>query len=180
MLNLSELEFGDVTLRINKKYTLRARIEKEYDRLLISFPYNATVKDEIKAMQGCRWHGYDDPNPRKIWSVQDTLRNRFQLAYLMDLDPYAPYNAPLIQFNGSRVLYSQQKEIGSHVITRRQCIIAGEMGIGKTLSIIEAMEAMGLSGYVDQIVYWVGPRAAIYSVRYEFWKWKAKLTPRFM
>jgi len=42
-------------------------------------PY--ALKDEIKAMKGSKWHGYDDNNPRKIWSVADCTRNRFQLNF---------------------------------------------------------------------------------------------------
>ena len=42
-------------------------------------PYS--LKDEIKAMRGSRWHGYDEESPQKIWSVEDCQRNRFQLSF---------------------------------------------------------------------------------------------------
>jgi len=37
------------------------------------------LKNEIKAMAGSRWHGYIEGDKRKIWSVADCPRNRFQL-----------------------------------------------------------------------------------------------------
>ena len=40
------------------------------------------LKAEIKAMRGARWHGYIEGDKRKIWSIDDCPRNRFQLGYL--------------------------------------------------------------------------------------------------
>ena len=52
------------------------------------------LKDEIKAMTGSRWHGFEQENPRKIWSVADNFRNRFQLHYLMGENVYAEPHLP--------------------------------------------------------------------------------------
>jgi len=45
------------------------------------------LKDDIKAMKGSRWHGFEDP-PRKIWTVENCPRNWFTLKILMGLNPY--------------------------------------------------------------------------------------------
>ncbi len=171
-----EIPIGtEVKFRISPTHTLKGcRIDRYgSSRLLINHPYNDYIRLEIKAMKGSKYHGYDEPNPLKAWSVEDCERNRFQLQYLMDMNPYAPYDAPLIKFearrrkpDGSPMLYNHQIEIASHILTRRQCIVAGEMGVGKTLSAIEAMEASGIKSWL-----WVGPLSALDSVKYDFWKW---------
>jgi len=47
-----------------------AKIERRDGRVwFVESPYS--LKDEIKAMRGSRWHGYDDENPQKMWSVED-------------------------------------------------------------------------------------------------------------
>ena len=50
----------------------------------VKSPYS--LKDEIKAMRGSKWHGYEEENPRKIWSVEDCQRNRFQFSFLLGED----------------------------------------------------------------------------------------------
>ena len=58
----------------------------------VKSPYS--LKDEIKAMRSLHWHGYDDPNPQKMWSVEDCQRNRFQLSFLMGEKAYAWFDRP--------------------------------------------------------------------------------------
>ncbi len=144
-------------------------------RLELHFKYNAKLLEEVRSMEGAKWHGYDEKNPRKIWSVKNSRRNRFQIKFLAGGNPYEAYDKPLQVITPSRnSLYAHQIEMASHMVTRKQCLIACEMGTGKTLSAIEAIEASGFSDW-----YWVAPRAALYSVQLEFIKWKAKITPKF-
>lgn len=144
--------------------------------LRLDFGYNEKLVKEVKAMQGARYHGYDEVDPEKVWTVSNSARNRFQLAYLGGAPVYANYDKPLIQARCSRpegMLH--QHEMVAHVLTRRQCIFACEMGTGKTLAAIESMEQSGVKDW-----WWVGPKSALYSVMLEFRKWKSKITPRFM
>lgn len=179
------LILGDVKLRIPKENkVMRGNITREKikseDRLLIRFGYNEKLKDEIKAMDGAKWHAYDEDNPRKIWSVKDNQRNQFQLAYLTGLNPYQQYDIPLIEFQPNREKnYIHQRMMTAHWLTRHWAIIAGEMGTGKTLAAIEGLE------YLARIMaigtpYWVGPKSALSAVRYEFRKWNSLVYPRFM
>lgn len=167
---------GPVKLRIDPSHVFPATITEEGPQLVIQFGFNDYLRKEIKSMDGAKWLGIpDDPNPRKAWGVRNTERNKFRLAYLMDMQPYAPYDAPIKIINprrkhretGQPYLYNHQMEIASHIHTRHQCIVAGEMGVGKTLAAIEAMEASGIHDW-----FWVGPRSAIDSVRYEFYNWQ--------
>src|SRR3990172_2944688 len=73
-----------VTMEVNKK------------RIFFSFSFNEKLKNELKHMADCKWHGYDENNPRKVWSVKNCSRNWFQLKYLLGKNPYEEYEKPLI------------------------------------------------------------------------------------
>jgi len=124
------------------------------------------LKDEIKAMSGSKWHGFEDVNPRKIWSVRDCERNRFQLDYMMGKDPYAWWDRPLQKFEYDRPLREHQALMSDHGLTYHYTILGAEMGLGKTLSAIEIMER---SGYSDW--WWIGPKSGLAAVDREFHKW---------
>jgi SNF2 family DNA or RNA helicase len=125
-----------------------------------------TLKDEIKAMAGSKWHGYDPVNPKKVWSALDCERNRFQLQYLQGQNPYAHWDRPLEHWVYDRPLREHQVLMADHMLTYHYCVIAAEMGTGKTLSAIEAMEQ---SGHKDW--WWIGPKSALAAVDREFQKW---------
>lgn len=139
------------------------------------FGFWPALNEEIKAMYGHRWHGYDDTNPRKRWSVKDCRRNRFQLAYLMGGNPFRRYDSDLPPAQASRPLYPHQLEMLAHILHRRQCIFACEMGTGKTLVFIEAAEQSNCKE-----IWYVGPRAGVRAVGRELLKWKAKFKPRML
>jgi len=144
------------------------------NRYILYSDFNIYLKDEFKAMESARWLGSkDQEHPIKAWGVADSDRNKFQLAYLLGMDPYAPYNGKLPDYmprrNGKIRPYAHQLEMTSHILTRRQCVIAGEPGVGKTLAAEEAMEA---SNILEHNWLWIGPRPALDSVKYEFYKWK--------
>lgn len=149
-------------------------IEQTEKRLYFDFGYNKILLDEIKAMEGRKWHGNDEINPRKSWSIPITDRNMFQLNYLLGNNPYAPYDQPLPVLTFDRPLREVQKEMVAHGMTRRQCGLGCEMGTGKTLALIEIMERSGATDW-----FYVAPRSALRAVELEFRKWKAKIMPRF-
>ncbi len=144
-------------------------------RLEFEFGYNPALLAEVKIMDGAKWHGFEE-KPRKVWSVPKSVRNLFQLDYMEGNDPYARYDAATLPFIPIRTSnYQHQLGIASHVIMRRQCIVAAEMGTGKTLALIEVMEQSGNKDW-----FWVAPKAALKAVELEFWKWRARFTPRFL
>ncbi len=170
----------DVKLMAGSKM-VPVKITKRGDRLDLQFGYNPKMLEEVKSFDGAKWHGYDDPNPRKIWSIKDSPRNRFQLSFLAHpgasdpLNPYAPYERSLLHVEPNRKVYAHQGGMIDFGYTRHYCILAAEMGTGKTLTAIEIMEASKMDDWL-----WVGPKSALVSVRVEFAKWKAKVTPRFV
>lgn len=133
------------------------------------------LKDEIKAMQGARWHGFLEGDNRKIWSVEDSYRNRFQIEYLSGGDPYEWFDRDIINHEypkfgsegfGYYDLMSQQKLMADTGLTYHYQIWGAEMGVGKTLA---AIAVMVMSGKKDW--WWVGPKSSLYGIRQEFDKW---------
>lgn len=158
------------------RYKVPVVITAEKGRLYLQFPYNQYLLQEIKSMKNRRWHGFDDNNPRKVWSVQDCARNRFQISYLAGHNPYERYDKPLLDCMPNRDnLYSHQLSMFRHIATRIQCLVSGEMGVGKTLSAIEAMEYSRYTNFI-----WVGTGSSLAAVKLEFRKWKSELQPLFL
>jgi hypothetical protein len=85
------------------------------------------LKNEIKAMAGARWHGYQDP-PIMQWSVDDCQRNRFQIEYLKNGDKvYAHFDQPIKRHDYSRPLMEHQKDLADYILTYHYTIMAAEM-----------------------------------------------------
>lgn len=145
------------------------------DRIWFKFGFNRVLMGEVKSMAGAHWHGYDDTNPKKLWSVTNSPRNHFQIKFLEGKNPYAHYDQELIKVTPQRSLYMHQEQMLNHIMTMHYVIEAAEMGTGKTLAGIEAME---LSGYDDW--WWIGPKSALKSVELELIKWQSSVRPRLL
>ena len=133
------------------------------------------LKDDIKSMQGSKWHGYLDGDKRKIWSVADSYRNRFQLEWMAGGNPYEWFDRELVrheypQYGSERFGYydmmSQQKLMTDTALTYHYQVWGAEMGVGKTLSAIATMKMSGTKGW-----WWIGPKQSLYGIRQEFEKW---------
>jgi SNF2 family DNA or RNA helicase len=146
------------------------RIVKEVDitiaggTIYLKFPFWREMIDLVKvSFDGRKW----DPD-RKLWHAPVTHRNIFNLELILGKDPYARYRQPLIPVPKNRAeLKSHQSDFVSHILTRKQCICAGEMGVGKTLACIEALEHIELKGEI----WLVGPKSAMSSIHLEMRKW---------
>lgn len=142
-------------------------IPTDPDRLIIRFRYNAKMVEEIKSFDGARWNPAD-----KYWTIYNNARNLFQLDYLTGGNPYKRYDTPLVPINKVReATRSHQLEFESFFLTRKRCILGGEMGVGKTLAVINHMERVGGNWL------WVAPRGALASARLEFANWQSKIQP---
>jgi len=132
------------------------------------------LKDEIKALQGAKWHGMEDP-PVKMWSALDCQRNRFQISYLQGDNPYEWWDHPVQKNEYERPLRAHQRAMADHVLTYHYAILAAEMGLGKTLAAIEIIEKSCCMDW-----WWVGPKSAIRAVEREFEKWDLRVHPKLM
>lgn len=155
-------------------------------RRFFTFPFNKALKDEIKQMEGAKWHAERED---KAWSILDTQRNTFQLRFLQNQPVYARYdtkldlsNLPLERYNIKKNLlipfFNHQRDGISHILTRHHCGIAGEMGTGKTLMAIQAMESATERDSQEREWWYVAPRSALYSVERDFMIWGAKIRPK--
>jgi SNF2 family DNA or RNA helicase len=163
-----------VTTKKGTALKVPVTIEREDDRIFfLNSPF--ALKDEIKAMQGARWHGYIPDDNRKIWSVADSVRNNFQLDFMQGGNPYAWWDKPLREWGYSRPLYDHQKLMANCCLTYHYQILAAEMGVGKTLSAIEVMEQ---SGHLDW--WWAAPKSGLAAVEREFDKWGLTVQPRLL
>ena len=156
------------------KYMIPVSITREGNRLFLQFGYNKNLIAEIKNMEGPRWHGFDE-KPKKIWSIADSSHNHFQLAYLQGHNPYAYFDSKIIEHSFNRPLYKHQEDLTNFILTRQHCIIAGEMGTGKSLSAIEVMERSGFDDW-----WWIAPRSGIIAVERELRIWKSSIKPKMI
>jgi len=154
-------------------YWYPVTVSKQKGLLFLKFNYNKKLIAEIKVMSGARWH----PDS-KIWSIHDNFRNWFQLNFLMGKNPYENYDKPLIEFKPKRDnLFAHQVEMAQHILSRNYCIIAGEMGTGKTLAALEAAESLMLE---DGDVWYIGPKSGVFAVARELLKWNCTVNPKML
>jgi SNF2 family DNA or RNA helicase len=138
------------------------------------------LKNEIKAMQGYRWHGHLDPddgyrNGTKVWPALDSTRNNFQLSFLTGGNPYENWDKPLEHYQYERPLRAHQELMANHCLTYHYKILAAEMGTGKTLAAIEVLERSGFQDW-----WWVAPKSGLNAVDLEFDKWGLRFRPNLM
>lgn len=162
------------------KYWVPIRLVIKEKRIEVLFNYNKILIAEIKVMEGAKYHGFDENNPRKIWSITNNHRNWFNLHYLMGKNPYTDYEKEPIQFETNRPLYAHQKFMTGHNLAVYSDIWAAEMGTGKTLSMIEVMAHAKAAGFLqsNDEAWYVGPVAGVRAVGRELIKWDSPIRPR--
>lgn len=166
-------------------HRVSSTITETDDNLLLKFGFNNAIKDEIKLM--CDRPRWDAAS--KGWLVKNTHRTRFALDFLQGKNPFARYDVPLIDFQPNRGykqykddpngIYQHQGRGIAHILTRRQCGLAAEMGSGKSLMAVEALEYLKATiGFFE--AWYVAPKTALTSTKMDFAKWKAGYYPQFM
>ena len=154
----------------------------EGDHIFFKFGFNRALMSWIKALEGAKWWGYDELNPRKLWSVKNSQHNQFQLRYLAMENPYSRYQVayPDIQLdeNGRLPCFEHQVMMVKHAMRGKQVIFACEMGTGKSRAFIEIMEL--IAGLQHDGAWYVGPRSGVRAVGRELIKWNAKIRPEMM
>lgn len=180
------MQVRDTWLRHNKlMYPAQIGITDEHI-FFLSSPFG--LKDELAVMQGARWMGYDKVAPMKAWRVTNNRRNRFNLAYLEGQNVFKRYTTPLSEFKvplpATRYnffdkkewpYFEHQLEMARHILFRKQCEVAGEMGTGKSLAAFLAAEIMRVPE-----VWYVAPKSALASVQLDAQKWGYRARTRYM
>lgn len=88
-------------------------------------------KDVIKAMTGSKWHGYDEENPKRQWSVTDCQRNWITIRWQAGEDVFAHFDQELRRHQYDRPLMPHQRDLADGGLTYHYQIFAAEMGTGK-------------------------------------------------
>lgn len=164
-------------MKLKLKYTVGGKVKRAFvdlnkredGRLYFDDMKPWTFKDEVKAMQGWKWHGggKKDVDKEKVWSIEDCYRNHFQLQVMTGQNEYANWQKPIEHFEPTRsCLLKNQKEMLNFSLTKRYVNLAVEMGLGKTLAMIEAMELSGITDW-----WWVSTNSGIRSLNREINKW---------
>ncbi len=134
-----------------------------------------SLKDEIKAMKGSKWHGFEEENPRKIWSVSDCTRNQMQLGWLKGEDVYEWFDREMVVHEyrelhhvkrGKQDFMTHQAHMTDAWLTYHYQIWAAEMGTGKTLAAQLGIEMSGIKHW-----WWVGPKTSLPNMKLEFEAW---------
>jgi ssDNA-binding Zn-finger/Zn-ribbon topoisomerase 1 len=172
-----------------RHYKKRITLKYKGDKIHIFSPYDKYLIGEFKVMEGAKWLGFEKP-PIKAWAIKNSVRNHFALSFLRGENPYAGYQLPLDpwikKITGSlvdgRPLYEHQVAMTAQICAKHYTIIAGEMGTGKTLAMIEAAERSGIkaNNLFDTEMLYVGPKSGVVAVGREFSKWGSPLRPRMM
>jgi hypothetical protein len=160
------------------RFMVPTQIAYEDGRIFWKFPYNKTLLEATKSFEGRKWHGYDDP-PTKMWSFKDSSRNRFRFMKLQGIDVFKPWDIPLIEHKiPERHLLAKHKpwvhqiELFNHVLTRKQSIIVGDMGVGKSRIAIMVLEYLETHENISHDDMWfVGPVSAVNAFTREMRKW---------
>ncbi len=172
---MPEILEAKLTHRTPSGKLIRSPVTLEYKDGRIWFlksPF--ALKDEIKAMAGARWHGRDDDEDgRKIWSISDCPRNKFQLAFLMGEDVYEWFDREIIKHEYEAVrdgkplaMMPHQCDLSDSGLTYHYQLWAAEMGTGKTLAAQKVIEKSGVLYW-----YWVGPKTSLPNIKREFARW---------
>lgn len=168
------------------KYRYPVRMVGKNGRLYFQFPFNKNLMAEIKAMQGSKYVFYQESENKewaketlgsdKIWSITDSHRNWFQLKTMMGENMYARYDGPVKDVKPNRlILRSNQKAALNFIMARHFCILAAEMGLGKTLVAFEVMEHSGHNDW-----FYVAPKGVLKEIQRQLRQWKCTVTPKLM
>ena len=147
---------------------IAAEVVKEGRRLWVT-ARRGPLTAELRAMKGAKWHP-----ERKAWAVSDCPRNALQFALLRGELPeeIARYDRPLARVEPIRkCLRPHQRDMLDFLLGRKRCVLAAEMRTGKTLTVIEGMDAVGGS--------WIycAPAGVLAAIELELEKWDASTRP---
>ena len=157
-------------LRIKSgQYIKELNVELEqYGKLIhIYFGYDIDLINELKTFAGSKW------NPDlKCWTFPDNERNR----YCLDILKGKKKDISIVpeNFNNLKGRFKHQIEGIEFIISRKRCMLAFEMGLGKTLTAIEVMNY--LFELAEAETWWlVAPFGALQEWKRQLKKWKCKI-----
>jgi len=173
--------------RVNRVY-VPSTILEESGELIFKFPYNLYLKDSIKGCEGAKF----DPDT-KAWRVKSpniSRRNFNVLGYISNgeipntnKEPFSNLvvDPASINITLPADLYQHQVDVIKFVTARKRVIIAHDMGLGKTRSIIELVRQLSDNKPLLPNDFWViAPKTPLKAWLYELPKWKCTAYPKLI
>jgi len=172
-----------VKIILNKRtYPLTMTVTDDGLHIEFKSGFNRAWTKEVKeSFDSPKWCGMETPPRKSVWKVKNSPRSRFRLKFLLGLDPYQSYDAPLRDWDSERPLYDHQKEMAAHWYDNHYCVYACEMGTGKSLASLEVVERiLDEQKLINpwQHVWYVGPKTGVAAFTREIKKWDFKFNPR--
>ena len=165
-----------------RKYPLQMTVTDDGQHIEFKSGFNRAWTREVKeAFDSPKWCGLEKPPRKNVWKVKNSPRSRFRLQFLLGLNPYSPYDAPIEEWQSSRPLYDHQKEMAAHWYAKHYGIFACEMGTGKSLAALEVCERiLDEQQLINpwQHIWYVGPKTGVSAFGREIKKWNFKFQPR--
>src|SRR3990167_4504985 len=132
--------------------------------------YLQNLITELKEMEGAKFEG------NNLWTVKDNARNNFTLdvlskgEYNVESLRYGSHNQGSGDYKTKHPLWLHQNKAFRFKIERRRVIDAEEMGLGKTLSTLEAIRHFRDLGW-NGPVWWIAPNSGLTALRTQLVKW---------
>ena len=144
-------------------YIIPVTIEPIENNLILSFPYNRAMVDEVKVMQRNSGGGWDAV--RKVWVIANSRRNLFALDILMNGDMIKRYDSEINFTQTIEGFWHHQNLMYAFLKARHRCILAAEMRTGKTRPTLQVF-------YDSQwpVCWWVAPKSALRGLERELQK----------
>ena len=157
-------------------------VQRDGEKLWLKYGFSKSLTAELKKnLDGMKWWGFSTP-PIKQWSCKYCEHNLFRLSFLACMDPYKQFDAPVETIKTKHPLKAHQFEMSGQWVARHAAVWAAQMGLGKSLSAIAAVEhlhAIGALGPKDE-TFWVATKSALISVQLEYAKWGCRFPIKFL
>ena len=158
-------------------------IDVKEKTIYFQFAYHLQLKNEIHAMAGARWQ--PDPSGHGgVWSASNNERNQYAIKYLCGEKSERYYKELKAVFklglegniNINDNLFDHQLEALNFIVQRKRCMLAMEMGLGKTLIMLKLME---YASEVEHRYNWwlIAPYGAQKEWERQIPYWKAPVYP---
>jgi SNF2 family DNA or RNA helicase len=163
--------------------TKPVRVGIDEKNIFFSFSYSPLLVKAMKEFEHYKYYGFPDARLReyvlehfktdKVWSAKITQRNLFFFDYLRGNNPYDFFRQPWEPLESRYPLWDHQSQMSGFMLMRKRCILAGDMAVGKTLSLFAAMEKIAIEGPW----LYVCPRYVKNAIEGEIAKWEPSVVP---
>ena len=158
------------------KYLVPMQVGEDEETLFFKFGYNKGLIELIKErLERRRWN----PDER-CWTAPRTSRNLFVLEHILNRNPYRQWDKALEQYpipanhleDENMLPWEHQIELYNQCLTRKQTVIVGDMGTGKSRVVLMGIEYLAQNWDLkDGECWFIGPVNAVNSIQREIRKW---------